>query len=204
MGTRNLTCVIKDGKYRVAQYGQWDGYPEGQGMNILNFLKKMDRSLFEKKLDMVSWATEEELNQMWAEAGADLESPFVSMDIAEKHKKLYPENSRDIGSDVLKIIQNTERPLKLKNAIDFAKDSLFCEWAYIINLDDNTLEVYEGFNKTPLTSKDRFFYMQNDEMEYYPVKLVIAFELDNLPKGEEFVEKINEKSRYGVEVNSNC
>ena len=40
MGTRNLTCVIKDGKYRVAQYGQWDGYPEGQGMNILNFLKK--------------------------------------------------------------------------------------------------------------------------------------------------------------------
>lgn len=134
MGTRNLTCVIKDGKYRVAQYGQWDGYPGGQGINILNFLKKMDRSLFEKKLDMVSWATEDELNQMWAEAGADLESPFVSMDIAEKHKKLYPENSRDIGSDVLKIIQNTERPLKLKNSIDFAKDSLFCEWAYIINL----------------------------------------------------------------------
>lgn len=69
---------------------------------------------------------------------------------------------------------------------------------------DNTLEVYEGFNKTPLTSKDRFFYMQNDEMEYYPVKLVVALELDNLPKGEEFVEKINEKSRYGVEFNSNC
>jgi len=28
MGTRNLTCVMKDGQYKVAQYGQWDGYPE--------------------------------------------------------------------------------------------------------------------------------------------------------------------------------
>ena len=27
MGTRNLTCVFKDGEYKVAQYGQWDGYP---------------------------------------------------------------------------------------------------------------------------------------------------------------------------------
>ena len=53
--------------------------------------------------------------------------------------------------------------------------------------------MYEGFNKTPLTSKDRFFYMQNDEMEYYPVKLVIAFELDNLPYPDEFLEKIKEE-----------
>lgn len=26
MGTRNLTVVYIDGKYKVAQYGQWDGY----------------------------------------------------------------------------------------------------------------------------------------------------------------------------------
>ena len=35
--------------------------------------------------------------------------------------------------------------------------------------------------------------MQNDEMEYYPVKLVIAFELDNLPYPDEFLEKIKEE-----------
>jgi len=25
--------------------------------------------------------------------------------------------------------------------------TLFCEWAYIVNLDDNVLEIYKGFNK---------------------------------------------------------
>ena len=40
MGTRNLTLVKdKEGKTKVAQYGQWDGYPEGQGSTILNFIK---------------------------------------------------------------------------------------------------------------------------------------------------------------------
>lgn len=28
MGTRHLTAVVIDGDYKVAQYGQWDGYPE--------------------------------------------------------------------------------------------------------------------------------------------------------------------------------
>jgi hypothetical protein len=38
MGTRNLTIVIADKKIKVAQYGQWDGYIEGNGKqdNIIN------------------------------------------------------------------------------------------------------------------------------------------------------------------------
>ena len=32
---------------------------------------------------------------------------------------------------------------------DFIKDSLFCEYAYIINLDTKRLEFYVGFQKTP-------------------------------------------------------
>lgn len=49
MGTRNLTAVYLDGQYKVAQYGQWDGYPEGQGITVLTFLRdKMDLELFKE------------------------------------------------------------------------------------------------------------------------------------------------------------
>lgn len=37
MGTRNLTMVMVDGVYKVAQYGQWDGYPSGQGITVFIF-----------------------------------------------------------------------------------------------------------------------------------------------------------------------
>ena len=41
MGTRNLTKVIdKEGNIRVAQYGQFDGYPSGQGANIVGFINE--------------------------------------------------------------------------------------------------------------------------------------------------------------------
>ena len=40
MGTRNLTVVKYKDEYKIAQYGQWDGYPNGQGVTILSFLLK--------------------------------------------------------------------------------------------------------------------------------------------------------------------
>lgn len=38
MGTRHLVCVFYQGKWWIAQYGQWDGYPEVQGVRIFRFL----------------------------------------------------------------------------------------------------------------------------------------------------------------------
>ena len=38
MGTRHLIAVQLDGEYKIAQYGQWDGYPDGKGIDVLHFL----------------------------------------------------------------------------------------------------------------------------------------------------------------------
>ena len=42
MGTRNLTKVIMNGDVVVAHYGQWVGYPAGQGITAFNFLKEKE------------------------------------------------------------------------------------------------------------------------------------------------------------------
>lgn len=189
MGTRHLICVVKNGEYKVAQYGQWDGYPEGQGLGILNFLlNEMNRNVFEKKLSELTFLTDEEKKQRWIDFGIDIEkcNGLVLWEDARRFNKMYPENSRNTGSDILGIIQNSNKSLKLINSIDFAKDSLFCEWAYVIDLDKNLFEVYEGFNKKPLSPKERFYSDKNSE-GYYPIKLVATFSLDNLPTEKEFL-----------------
>ena len=38
MGTRHLILVYYKGQYHIAQYGQWDGYPGGQGVTVLHFV----------------------------------------------------------------------------------------------------------------------------------------------------------------------
>ena len=50
MGTRNLITVTLNKKKVVAQYGQWDGYPEGQGKTVHEFLSKVNLDKFKKQL----------------------------------------------------------------------------------------------------------------------------------------------------------
>jgi len=60
---------------------------------------------------------------------------------------------------------------------DFLKDSLFCEWAYIINLDSEELEVYQGVNKLP-TGRGRYAAFEREGGGgYYGVKLVRRWKL---------------------------
>ena len=90
--------------------------------------------------------------------------------------------------------------LVLQNDLDFAADSLFCEWAWVLDLDAGTFEGYEGFNRAnPLTEEDRFFFL-NDKAEkdhrdkqYHPVKLAAKWSLDNLPTDEDFLAAFKEE-----------
>lgn len=189
MGTRHLIAVMKDDDYIVAQYGQWDGYPEGQGASVLQFLKEMNRSLFEEKLKNVSFISQTELQSRWVEAGADPDSEWVTLEVAERMEELYPENTRDIGAEILSLIYKEDRPIKVTNSISFAGDSLFCEWAYVVDLDKNVLEVYKGFNKDPLAESERFYQYSRDG-EYYPIKLLKSFDLNNLPSHDDFINSL--------------
>ena len=79
-------------------------------------------------------------------------------------------------------------------------------WAYLVDLDKNKLEVYEGFNQKPITIEDRFFYlMQNSlednkerkdngsDSEYYPIRMVKSYDLNNLPLEDEFLNDFKQE-----------
>lgn len=182
MGTRNLTVVYKNGEYKVAQYGQWDGYPEGLGITLLNFLKNVNMDSFRNAVDNVSFYTEEEIKEI-RELVEERRTLIPNYDWSED----FPQLSRDTGGYILNLI-TFKGVNKVDNSINFAADSLFCEWAYVIDLDKNTFEVYEGFNEKPLGPNERFNFLKREgSQRYYPVKLCASFDLLSLPTQEDFL-----------------
>lgn len=198
MGTRNLTIVFMDGKYRVAQYGQWDGYPEGQGLTCLRFVRdQMNEKDFRDALSHIKYIDSDKLRRMWMDYGMDDDGSIQIKD-ADRFRLTFPEFSRDTGAEILTMIQNDRITSNcLENRMTFAANSLFCEWAYVVDFDKRTFEVYKGFNKTPLTEGDRFYFLREyeDDDRYHGVKLAAAFDLDNLPTDDEFLASF-QKDEY--------
>lgn len=192
MGTRHLIAVVKNNEYKVAQYGQWDGYPEGQGVRVLKFLQENDINHFAKQIDKCRFITDENFfKKAYEELGIVSNNGFITMEQSGIFNAKYPQLNRDMGAAILDYIMNHDDVI-LKNDITFADNSLFCEWCYVIDLDKNTFEVYEGFNKSPLSEYERF-YSNKCENGYYPVKHVISFSLNSLPSEEKFLSCFDEE-----------
>jgi hypothetical protein len=179
--------VVSGGKTKVAQYGQWDGYPEGQGLTALFFLKSTNLERFKLKLDQCRFGTTDELKKIYLQ--------FTDNDYLteEQHKRFmsseYGHLSRDHGAKILGLILDSPSGLILSDQSDFAADSLFCEWCYVIDFDKNTFEVFKGCNHEPLAKGERFFNLNPSEpSKYYPVKKVAEFKLGSLPNKKKFLK----------------
>ena len=168
MGTRNLTKVIDStGRTRVAQYGQWDGYPEYTGTRILEFIKDgsvLDR--IESNLRKVHFLSEDELKQFY-EGYADSDG-FMTMDNANSFDLTYPALSRNTGCDILRVIAySTGHTLALWDDSEFEKDDLFCEGVYTINYQTRTfISTYSGVS--------------------------VSIEFDKLPPAEEYLNSFKQ------------
>jgi hypothetical protein len=158
MGTRNLT-VVKDkaGQTRVAQYGQWDGYPSYSGIQALEFLRdEGNQALLSAKLDLVQFVSEEECDTIYNSF------PDVSNWENKDFLNAYPGLHRDTGIDILKVVANATAPVKTMDNSEFANDSLFCEGIYEVDFSTN-----------------KFTSNYND--------IVAMYDLDNLPTDEEYL-----------------
>ena len=191
MGTRSLTCVVLDGKFKIAQYGQFDGYPSGQGSTALSIMReivtqnKLDR--FTDKVRALTKLTADQHKQLWIDVGADPNKDYVSMEIGNAFDAKHPELSRRTGAEILSLVMYRDIA-SVQLSEDFAHDSPFCEWAYVVDLDQGIFEVHKGFVTSP-HSKGRFASGRCEGSGYYPVQLAKSYKLASLPDNEDFLRE---------------
>lgn len=178
MGTRGLTVVKADGEYKVAQYGQWDHYPKGQGLTVLKFCqdhlsKKKDRKFFKKKLDFVQNLSSDDIQKLYD--GEGIHSQWITFDESQKLEVVFPSLHRNTGADILNIVLNAENNIPAQNEIAFAEDALFCEGIFLIDLDKSTFETYSSH--------------YGDRNTRFPkLKLCSNYSLDELPSKERYLK----------------
>jgi hypothetical protein len=140
MGTRNLTVVKNlEGTTKIAQYGQWDGYPQHSGIIALEFLRdKVNKDNLLVELQNVEFIDEEEANAIYEGFDHDDNDPT-------KYLNAYPGLHRDTGIDILKVVANTMNTIKTIDNSEFAKDTLFCEGIYEVDFSTNKfISTYDG------------------------------------------------------------
>jgi hypothetical protein len=171
MSTRGVIGFYVDGKTE-AFYNHSDSYPSELGMSMarqitellskhsIEDLKNMCRSVKAVKEDYQP--TPKEMAKISAT------DPFINYQELDMYSTLRSMQGR------LDMVLECQIAVDYKN---FMKDSLFCEWAYIMNLDQGVLEVYKGFQKSN-HALGRYAKGVPNETGYYPVALVHSIPLD--------------------------
>lgn len=126
-----IKIVDKTGRIRINQYGQWDGYPSGQGLDILKFLSTHVLDLFEMNVSKIHNIKEKDADMIEFHSFSTINYPYLS---------------RDCGSDILDMIY--------KNKVKFVRFATkeaksFCFGFYTINFKTN--EFKSKFGKKIVT-----------------------------------------------------
>jgi len=198
MGTRNLTIVLKDGEHKVAQYCQWDGYPEGQGRTAFNLLKGAG-TVVEQSLSKCQWITDELVEERWREAHEACDVEFhgmehgVTFDVSDAMKELYPHLQRDCGAMVLDCIINSVDSIHLQDQIEFAANDTFCEWIWLVDFDKRLFQAFEPTKWHEYDAvENQESYLDTLDLDIKMTK-VLELDLDNLPDEEGFLASFSRR-----------
>ncbi len=189
MSTRGAWGFRKDGVDKVT-YNHSDSYPEWLGLRMAEFLKTVTVKQLLKIADGITMV--------------DSQSTPTQEQIDIVTKKFPLMANLGVGNQrvddwycLLRSIQQDFEMYKqgfpfMIDSSGFLTDSLFCEYAYIINLDDNVLEFHVGFNHNPKAS-GRYASQCGDPdsgcggKPYYGVALLGTYSLSQ--KGKAFTGK---------------
>jgi len=178
MGTRGVYGFRLNGKDKTT-YNHSDSYPEYLGRNIIEFIRSTSseemKSIFNRieLIDKNKKPTKEEIAkcQEWSD-----------FSVSSRSENDWYCLLRSAQGDLFAYKQGL---FYMSDDSSFIEDSLFCEWGYIINLDTDMLEIWQGFQHYPDLNNR---YGQEAQDEYYPCKMIGEFPLNAIDEWEEFVQ----------------
>ena len=178
MSTRGLIGFRYNDTDRLI-YNHADSRPDTLGLKILRELRDIENwNIAEDRIEsLIAIPETRVLGADTSMAETEIRRAFPDLD----HKGI-PQNIYDLYQP----LQGTLKPyldgklMFAPDASDFINSSLFCEWAYVANLDDWKFEVWKGLQTKP--DPENRYGTEPDRMGYYPCSLVKAYELEDLPE----------------------
>lgn len=178
MSTRGLYGIRKNGKDKLT-YNHSDSYPDWLGAEIVEFIKSHSKDELNKFFDLIK-LVDEELPPKAEEITECVKKGYVDLDVSTQSVADWYCLTRNLQGNfkLYSSLIADNKTIYMIDSHDFINDSLFCEYAYIINLDDDTLEFYVGFQKKP--DKDNRYGVRPDKQGYYPCKMIKAYPLEEI------------------------
>lgn len=180
MSTRGLYGFRKGGIDKTT-YNHSDSYPEWLGEQISKFCTAVtpeQMSDFFDRIIMVDEDASPTKEQQDYCIAAGWYNPYVG----EKSPAHWYNLLREIQGNMAELDKavRSDKDFYMIDSSEFIKDSLFCEYAYIVNLDTGMLEFWEGFQTDPQQGNrygedpvDCEHYPQ----PYYPCRLALEIPL---------------------------
>jgi hypothetical protein len=185
MGTRGCYGFRKNGIDKLT-YNHYDSYPSGLGSDVVKFCKETslkEMSQIFDRIMLVDQSSVPDFDQI-AEC-----KKYCDLSVSSCSEKDWYCLLRGAQGD-LNVYKNGLR--YMLDDCGFIKDSLFCEYAYIINLDTKRLEFYVGFQRVPDETNR---YGTEDDRGYYPCKMVSTYSLNTKRSIEQIVKMMENKCK---------
>jgi hypothetical protein len=145
MGTRNVTVVIHKGEVRMAQYGQWNGYPSGVGKDIAEVLQATPIKEIRRAMGKTVFIDDKKVDKYYRDLGCEAGN-WPTAEIEAAMKKAHPLLDRDYSGGIALV--EILRQAKNKRRIELLDERDYeSSWKYVIDLDQETISVEKDENE---------------------------------------------------------
>lgn len=178
--SRGILGFVAGGELK-ASYNHDSSYPGGLGLAVLRFVRQLAK-------DGAVPAAIERVRQIRVVTD---DTPVTPADVAA----LRHWTDRDVGGQTENGVPSWYQLLRrtqgdpdgiltagyLEDSADFGRDSAWCEWGYVIDLDAQVLEIYKPREDADTRPAVGRWAGQEDDDGYPAISLLASYPFDRLP-----------------------